>query len=127
MTEKSYSLFQSVQTSSGAQPNFRSTSIGCFFPPKVKRPKREYHHPHTYSDDVKNEWSCTSISNALIGLRGVFGDNFTFPRISGFSLAPRSRELFSSVTVFLTARVNNYLDGGVYLVALTSAKHSVGL
>ena len=57
----------------------------------------------------------------------MFGDNFTFARNSGSSLAPRSREFFSSVTVTLTARVNNYLDGGVYLVALTSAKHSVGV
>ena len=126
MTEKSYYLLQSVRIRSGAQPISRSTSIGCFFP-KVKRPKREYHHPHTYSGDVKNEWSCTSIYNAFIGLRGVFGDNFTFPRNSGSSMAPRSREFFSSETVILTARVNNYLDGGVYLVALTSAKHSVGL
>jgi len=126
MTEKSHSLLRSVQTSPGAHPIPDQQVSGVLFP-KLKRPKREYHHPHTHSGDVKNEWSCTSISTALIDLHGILGDNFTFPRNSGSFRAPRNGEFFSSVTVILTARVNNYLDGGVYLVALTSAKHSVGL
>jgi len=29
------------------------------FPPKVKRPGREYHHSNSFSADVKNAWSYT--------------------------------------------------------------------
>jgi hypothetical protein len=59
---RNISLLSSVQTGSGAHPNFLSNMHRGLLHRGLNRPKRELDHSPSPSTEVKNSWSFTSYS-----------------------------------------------------------------
>jgi hypothetical protein len=60
--DKEFFLLQNIQNASGAHQLSYSMRIENFFPPMVKRPKRESDHSPPTSAKVKKAWFYTFIS-----------------------------------------------------------------